>query len=173
MSIFSVQGCISQKYCNITKLWHQCSLWITLTYKAVWKHRSWQSVYIILCICLSLYSYQMFFLFSWSRMFLLDPSIFFKSQNSLVSDDTASPVTPETSCQGTVARVTKPSAMESKITGMLLVSWDLVFLSRFNLCIYFTLPFSSVCKWLLLLLLVLNHAVKTSFTGFLQVFQRS
>lgn len=97
-------------------------------------------------------------------MFLLDPSIFFKSQNSLVSDDTASPVTPETSCQGTVPRVTKPSAMESKITGMLLVSWDLVFLSRFNLCVNFTLRIKKghfpvfandyyCCCWCLIMLL--------------------
>lgn len=49
-----------------------------------------------------------------------------RSVNSLVSIDTASSVTPETSCQGTVARVTKPSAMESKITGIPLVSWELV-----------------------------------------------
>lgn len=61
--------------------------------------------------------------------------------NSLVSTDTASSVTPETetSCQGTVARVTRPSAMESEITGIPLVSGDLVFLSHFRMYIHFTL----------------------------------
>lgn len=62
------------------------------------------------------------------------------SVNSLVFFDTALSVTPETetSCQGTVARVTRPSAMESKITGILFLSWDLVFLSNFKMSTDFT-----------------------------------
>lgn len=93
-------------------------------YKAFWKHGSGlASLSTSFYACVYIYNiYQMFFFFHEAPCF---PYILLyvsraRSVHRVVSIYTASSVTPETSCQGTVARVTKPNAMESKIAGIYL-----------------------------------------------------